>query len=222
MENSDLPKTRQDALDRGCLYYFTGKPCKYGHIAKRYTSIHRCVECVREYKANNPEYCKEKNAVYRDRNRTILREKGLAYYYNNIDACKERWQNWYANNKKKKREANRIWWQKNAQWNRERLRTRYQADPERFAQYQRQRRARKQNAEGHHSKEDVQKILLSQSNKCANCYSELVNYEIDHIMPLALGGSNWPCNIQILCPSCNKKKSAKDPFDWANENGKLI
>ena len=28
-------------------FYFTGLPCKYGHIVERYGSTGHCVECVR-------------------------------------------------------------------------------------------------------------------------------------------------------------------------------
>lgn len=27
--------------------YFTGEPCKYGHVCERYTCSRRCVECMR-------------------------------------------------------------------------------------------------------------------------------------------------------------------------------
>ena len=33
------------ALENGDKYYFTGKPCKYGHIAKRDTASGHCVTC---------------------------------------------------------------------------------------------------------------------------------------------------------------------------------
>ena len=38
--------TRQEAMQRGLKNYFTGKPCKKGHVAKRYTSASKCVECA--------------------------------------------------------------------------------------------------------------------------------------------------------------------------------
>lgn len=37
--------TRQQALAEGLMYYFTGKPCKHGHISKRFTNGRQCAEC---------------------------------------------------------------------------------------------------------------------------------------------------------------------------------
>lgn len=36
----------------------------------------------------------------------------------------------------------------------------------------------------------------------------LARPHIDHIFPLALGGSNDLVNLQLLCETCNLKKSA--------------
>ncbi len=36
---------RMDAANIGSYKYFTGKPCKHGHIAERYTKTCVCVEC---------------------------------------------------------------------------------------------------------------------------------------------------------------------------------
>jgi len=40
-----LPQAQQEALEKGVLYYFTGKPCKHGHVAKRYVTNKTCVMC---------------------------------------------------------------------------------------------------------------------------------------------------------------------------------
>lgn len=58
---------------------------------------------------------------------------------------------------------------------------------------------------------------------CANCGKKLNGkYDVDHIVPIAKNGTNYPENIQLLCKSCNCRKHAKDPFVLANENGKLL
>ena len=42
---SDLPSTRADAVLVGSDYYYTGKPCKRGHIEPRSTTHFRCRQC---------------------------------------------------------------------------------------------------------------------------------------------------------------------------------
>jgi hypothetical protein len=44
----DLPKTRNEALIAQSQKYFTGEPCKRGHIAPRYTVNALCMECNAE------------------------------------------------------------------------------------------------------------------------------------------------------------------------------
>lgn len=69
----------------------------------------------------------------------------------------------------------------------------------------------------------VNRLIRNQRGKCAIC-ATLLNgaYHVDHIMPLHLGGSHEPKNLQILCPSCNVRKWAKDPIDYMQEIGRLL
>ena len=46
MDTTNLPKNRKEAKALGSKYYFTGEPCKYGHIAPRKTKG-SCVECLK-------------------------------------------------------------------------------------------------------------------------------------------------------------------------------
>lgn len=41
------PKNRNEAMLRGKKHYWTGKPCKRGHIAGRYINNGVCMECRR-------------------------------------------------------------------------------------------------------------------------------------------------------------------------------
>ena len=40
--------TRKEAKEKGLTRYFTGKPCKHGHVAERYTIYKDCVVCKNE------------------------------------------------------------------------------------------------------------------------------------------------------------------------------
>lgn len=58
--------TRTEAQAQGLKRYFTGKPCKHGHVAERLASNNRCCEChaVRQltvYHAQTPEQKLESN-----------------------------------------------------------------------------------------------------------------------------------------------------------------
>lgn len=43
-----MPSTKREALAIGSKHYFTGKPCKHGHVAKRWTHNGVCEECCRQ------------------------------------------------------------------------------------------------------------------------------------------------------------------------------
>src|SRR5436190_10615081 len=44
--------------------------------------------------------------------------------------------------------------------------------------------------------------------RCWNCGST-TDLQFDHVIPLALGGSNTADNVELLCRTCNLAKSAK-------------
>ena len=46
MDTANLPKTRAEAKAAGAAHYFTGEPCKHGHIAPRKTKG-ACIACLR-------------------------------------------------------------------------------------------------------------------------------------------------------------------------------
>lgn len=69
----------------------------------------------------------------------------------------------------------------------------------------------------------IKRIGEMQRWRCAICRCSIRReYHIDHIAPLKLGGKHEPRNIQLLCPSCNLRKSAKHPVDYMQERGYLL
>ena len=55
------------------------------------------------------------------------------------------------------------------------------------------------------------KLYKDQKGTCKRCKrkKDLEDMQLDHIKPLARGGSNEDNNFQILCGRCNRKKSDK-------------
>lgn len=89
----------------------------------------------------------------------------------------------------------------------------------------RTRRARQVGAVGRFTADDVAALYTKQRGKCANraCRVSIASgYHVDHVNPLSRGGTNWPENLQLLCPPCNLRKQAKTPEQWAAENGLLF
>lgn len=50
---------RMDAARQGLNHYFTGKPCKYGHVDKRYVLNGLCVACNKEIAQQYRAHVKE-------------------------------------------------------------------------------------------------------------------------------------------------------------------
>ena len=86
------------------------------------------------------------------------------------------------------------------------------------------RRARMRAAEGSYTHDDILRIYADQNEKCAYCgisiYWHIPNdIHIDHILPLARGGSNYPDNLACSCASCNLEKGDKTISEWCATRG---
>lgn len=86
------------------------------------------------------------------------------------------------------------------------------------------RRARVRDAEGMLSHGLAERLIKLQRGKCAcGCKQPLGDdYHLDHIMPLALEGTNTDDNIQLLRQRCNNQKHAKHPIDFMQQRGYLL
>jgi hypothetical protein len=128
---------RDEARALGLKRYFTGKPCKHGHVAERIVSSHGCMECDRvrslEWRAANLEKAREKDRKRARKHRAAdperARERGRRWWAANLELARE-------GDRKRKR----LHYAKNQDRIRERAAKRA-ANPERGREYQRRWRA---------------------------------------------------------------------------------
>lgn len=232
--------SREDAKSSGLKRFFTGDLCGHGHVAERYVSSGNCVQCAAiRFDAWYASTRREKHDAAHKNSELRKRAKAageLTYFA--VMTCK----NGHAERSVSdnrcaicKRSRGKRWWKKTA-------RTRYAEKSAEILQANRrwrrknrdiirqnkrvsEQRRRKQvrgSGEGY-TRHQIADLLKRQKGKCAFCCTPIRRkYEIDHIHPLALGGSNKIGNIQLLCPDCNRRKGAKHPLAWAAVNGLLV
>lgn len=147
------------------------------------------------------------------------REYGRRYYAKNAAVLCERQKSYRRADPAKNASVKQAWAEANPDYARNwRL-----ANPEAVAVYHAKRRARRVSAGGTFSAQDVAAIRVQQKDRCAYCRVGLNNRgHVDHIVPLARGGSNWPRNIQLLCQPCNQRKKDRDPVEYARSTGRLL
>ena len=47
MEKRKYPASQAEALRQNVTYYYTGRPCKHGHLSERFAKNRNCRECLR-------------------------------------------------------------------------------------------------------------------------------------------------------------------------------
>lgn len=243
---SQLIVTRKEAKERGLKRYFSGGSCPKGHVTERITVNGQCVECSRLncilYKAANRDKVKAYNADYSAANIDQIRKYGAEYRAANVEKIKAR----DAANPEKRRECSLRWRRNNPddgrkryhadiEASRARARERYRANPSDQQERSRKweaanpsagrtktlnRLARKKNAAGTHTADDILALRITQGGRCNACTADfsVVKYDVDHIVPLKSGGSNDPSNLQLLCEPCNASKGAKNYEAWLCQN----
>src|ERR1017187_9086348 len=100
--------TRKEAIGKGLPRYFTGIPCKYGHISEKKTCNGGCVECDKEWREKNPEYKKE----WHKENKEVQNSKSREWKEKNPEYDK----GWYEENKASKKQKNKEWREENPEY----------------------------------------------------------------------------------------------------------
>lgn len=76
--NRRVKQARQEAMERGDTHYFTGKPCKHGHVAKRRVKDRVCTECDLAAKNLQAKANPEKVSAYKKQQYEKHKEAHLA------------------------------------------------------------------------------------------------------------------------------------------------
>ena len=188
----EYPTTREEAKKTGSKYYFTGQPCKHGHVALRKTKG-ACVGCLKvEWAKGNEtraEYFKQ---------------------YNKRTDVKERKNEWYENNKEQvietaktrpvevRREYQKTWKERNLVWVRADTKARRRKHRSATPQWL----TAKEKAEIR----ELYKIAITMSKTTGE------QYVVDHIVPLrgdGVCGLHVPWNLRVITQEENLKKSNK-------------
>lgn len=190
------------------------------------------------YQQANADRIRARRTEYRERNKEELNAKRLAIYHANKEADKPRRKAYAERAKEHIAAYQKAYREENADRLKEYSKQQYAKNPAPYIEkarewskanplakriYTNRRRARLRSAEGKHTAAELKALMVKQRGKCACCREPLKHgYDVDHIVPLAKGGTNDILNIQLLCPPCNRSKGAKDPLEWAQANGRLL
>lgn len=85
-------------------------------------------------------------------------------------------------------------------------------NPNKLREYSLQRRALENNAHGHASTFQIQARVEYFGGICSYCGDPYKH--LDHAIPLARGGTNWPANLRPACAQCNLSKGTKTVVEF--------
>lgn len=164
------------------------------------------LERQRAYRAANREKLREADRRWREANPELKAASDRAYRLNNKERIRLVKNAWVAANRPLVRAIKAKWSRNNLEYHR------LQSQKRRF-----------RTRGGSVSRGIIQLLLRLQKGRCASCATSIrKSHHLDHIQPLARDGEHADHNLQLLCPPCNYRKGAKDPYEWAAQHGRLL
>lgn len=185
---SEYPTTRKEAQETKATHYFTGLPCKHGHIALRKTKG-TCMDCLKiEWEETNAkrallpksEASKKAGKKYYENNKEVVKLRALSRSPEDITKYRKTWK---------------------------------KANPELVLANDKHRRTKHKQATPKWLTQE-HKTAIKQFYLDAMLVSKVtgVPYAVDHIVPLRgelVSGLHVPWNLAVITREENSKKSNK-------------
>lgn len=174
-----------------------------------------CIECSREkskkWISKHPEQHRENTKTWYANHPEKIVEKNKKYREKYPDKVRERLKEWHNKNKTYANEVSRRWYHNNREYACLQSRTWAKENVERTRQRNRVRLSRKKFADGIITAQEERELFEKYNYTCINpnCPDTSQPITLDHIVPLARGGTNTIENAQPLCRSCNSSKGTK-------------
>lgn len=223
---------RKDAIAQGLSRYFTGKPCKHGHIVERHIDG-ECLECRKaknkrmrikhrdkrlaygaEYRKNNRELVAQRTANWRKNNPDAVKAYSKKYYWENLQACTERANKWVDQNYDYVLQRRREYYQKNLQKCRAVSKRWRDNNKERISIHNAINRPKRDERLRTATPEWVDQGSIVIKYKERDCMSRVTGlaHHVDHVVPLKgknICGLHVPWNLRVILARDNLSKSNK-------------
>jgi 5-methylcytosine-specific restriction endonuclease McrA len=194
-------------------------------------SMKLCTKCQRSFPVTSEYFNRDKQKPdgFRPDCRECRSQQQHQYYEANRDQLLEKHRQWYWENRDRviehrrqynKKHYDRVLKQKReyARINRDQKRRYNLKNKHKKRQYRATRRAKKMDTYGKYTIIDIQRLIDLQDKKCLYCECALGEYHVDHFIPILKAGRNSPDNLVIACPTCNRSKGNKMPWEWYRWN----
>lgn len=235
----------------GEQFYWTGRPCRNGHVSKRSTASGNCCVCTvnktLRWMAKAPEHpnriaAREAELLHFSTGRPCAHGHDRRFVSNGlcVDCQTERTGRWkrqrpgleaeWARKRRAKdptghRKSSGAWAKRNRAKVNATLKRWKLSHPEQARERSlvasARERSKHADVERPFTPADIRNLYDRQTSRCAACQKK-GRLELDHILAIARGGTSHRSNMQLLCGPCNRSKGSKDAIVWAQSKGRLL